>query len=576
MILEAGTDLVDSGMFLRGCEEPLEQYRECLMKNLKDWNGRGLHRGKLADVKIHQLGQMNIRRFDHQKLIMDRIRQLPDIPSMPRYCGGKVNTAELEAAVHMTPSSARKDSGKRNSIGNVMGTSNGTLSGASSSASVGAASGNLSDESSSADGTKSAKGRNRRNSTRHGIGVKGGRRGSMAIDKSWEAINKARSQADGGEKQKQLNNIRRRKSQIGTQPPELKPFNPANFASDQKRETGNDSVVTSSSEANSGATAAGGGSRRGSISLNNPDKDRQAKIDAAKAKRQRAMEYGNSALKATTREGQLKDLKKQASRACAHILADFVDTIGCDRATLMFVDTPSQELFFFDGSARIAFPIRKGIAGHCAATGMGVVVNDPYNNEYFNRQIDKDSGFMTRNILCEPIKSRKGGNVVAVLQMVNKKDGQDFTEQDAGVMEMCAVRVALALDTSFAALVKAENEWAKTAGRRRSTGGSVAGSSKLSTAAEAAAAAATATAEVEAQRQNDENAIGGRRASLVAGRRGSAAFGGGAAAPEVISNRRGSGTSKADVEKLKRRTDYGKEGETPGPMILLLRNKGKF
>ena len=25
---------------------------------------------------------------------------------------------------------------------------------------------------------------------RHGIGVKGGRRGSMAIDKSWEAINK--------------------------------------------------------------------------------------------------------------------------------------------------------------------------------------------------------------------------------------------------------------------------------------------------------------------------------------------------------------------------------------------------
>jgi len=38
----------------------------------------------------------------------------------------------------------------------------------------------------------------------------------------------------------------------------------------------------------------------------------QAKIDVAKAKRQRAVEYGNSALKATTRETQLKDLKKQA------------------------------------------------------------------------------------------------------------------------------------------------------------------------------------------------------------------------------------------------------------------------
>lgn len=38
-------------------------------------------------------------------------------------------------------------------------------------------------------------------------------------------------------------------------------------------------------------------------------------------------------------------------------------------------------------------------------------------------------------------------------------------------MEMCAVRVALALDTSFSALVKAENDWAKAAGRRRSTDG---------------------------------------------------------------------------------------------------------
>lgn len=41
-----------------------------------------------------------------------------------------------------------------------------------------------------ADGRKGTKGRNRRGSMRHGIGVKGGRRGSMAIDKNWEAINK--------------------------------------------------------------------------------------------------------------------------------------------------------------------------------------------------------------------------------------------------------------------------------------------------------------------------------------------------------------------------------------------------
>lgn len=35
------------------------------------------------------------------------------------------------------------------------------------------------------------------------------------------------------------------------------------------------------------------------------------------------MEYGNSALKATTREGQLKDLKKQASRTAFFFLLFF-------------------------------------------------------------------------------------------------------------------------------------------------------------------------------------------------------------------------------------------------------------
>lgn len=258
---------------------------------------------------------------------MDRIRHLSDIPSMPRYSAGKINTAELEAAVHVAPTPTDTDSGKTRGNGNGRRLSNASCSGSSSAASIGAGSGNLSDESNSGanlvvllqlisvvrwkcfcrhrvflcthvflfrtrafkvDGAKGSKSRHRRSSMRHGIGVKGGRRGSMAIDKSWEAINKvkkrkkkrplpevrrpssaqasnlstaaaaarfrdgnrtvvficeslrdvnrhplpnpgsigrqARAQADGGVKQKQLNNIRRRMSNVGTQPQDLKPF----------------------------------------------------------------------------------------------------------------------------------------------------------------------------------------------------------------------------------------------------------------------------------------------------------------------------------------------------------------
>lgn len=79
---------------------------------------------------------------------MDRIRHLSDIPSMPRYSVGKVNTAELEAAVHLTPTSTDKH-GKRCSSGSGRRLSNASGSGCSSAASIGAGSGSQSDESSS-------------------------------------------------------------------------------------------------------------------------------------------------------------------------------------------------------------------------------------------------------------------------------------------------------------------------------------------------------------------------------------------------------------------------------------------
>ncbi|CAN0046673.1 unnamed protein product [Pylaiella littoralis] len=127
-------------------------------------------------------------------------------------------------------------------------------------------------------------------------------------------------------------------------------------------------------------------------------------------------------------------------------------------------------------------------------------------------------------------------------------------------MEICAVKVALALDTSFAALVQAESEWAKTAGRRRSTDRGSDEGSPPATAAEAAAAAAAATAEVAAQQNITEKGGGAsRRMSSLGGRRGSAGFDDDIPFSQEISNRRGSGASKADMEKLKRRTDYGKE-----------------
>jgi putative ABC transport system ATP-binding protein len=76
----------------------------------------------------------------------------------------------------------------------------------------------------------------------------------------------------------------------------------------------------------------------------------------------------------------------------------------------------------------IRIPIGTGIAGAVAETGQSIRIDDAYADPRFNPAVDKQTGFRTRSIISLPIKNRKG-DVFAVAQLLNRRDGQPF---DAG------------------------------------------------------------------------------------------------------------------------------------------------
>lgn len=49
-----------------------------------------------------------------------------------------------------------------------------------------------------------------------------------------------------------------------------------------------------------------------------------------------------------------------------------------------------------------------GIAGTVAANGEEINISDPYKDPRFNQDVDKRTGFVTKNILCVPIVADKG------------------------------------------------------------------------------------------------------------------------------------------------------------------------
>jgi HD-GYP domain-containing protein (c-di-GMP phosphodiesterase class II) len=97
-------------------------------------------------------------------------------------------------------------------------------------------------------------------------------------------------------------------------------------------------------------------------------------------------------------------------------------------------------------------PAGHGIIGHVVSTGETVVVNDVTADERFYRNIDAQSGFHTRAILCVPMRAPRiilGGErgeveeqVIGGAQALNPTSNRPFSADDISLFESLASQAA--------------------------------------------------------------------------------------------------------------------------------------
>lgn len=108
------------------------------------------------------------------------------------------------------------------------------------------------------------------------------------------------------------------------------------------------------------------------------------------------------------------------------------DLVSADRCTVWLVDRKAEKIWskVAHGVDRIEIPLSKGIAGYVADTGEHLVINDAYNDDRFDQQVDIATGYHTRNILALPIEDSKG-EIIGVYQAINKMVGnKNFSKND--------------------------------------------------------------------------------------------------------------------------------------------------
>lgn len=153
------------------------------------------------------------------------------------------------------------------------------------------------------------------------------------------------------------------------------------------------------------------------------------------------------------------------------ILDAATHSIKAERGTLYLLDKEKQELWAKVAQGKdmteIRLPIGKGLAGYVGKTGETVNIPDAYSDPRFNPEIDRKSGFHTRNVLCMPMKNKEG-EIVGVFQFLNKSRGV-FSDDDSSFIAALSVHAAIALENARLAQEMMKSERLSTVGRMAGT-----------------------------------------------------------------------------------------------------------
>ena len=157
--------------------------------------------------------------------------------------------------------------------------------------------------------------------------------------------------------------------------------------------------------------------------------------------------------------GTLNDVTRQLTSTLEidpllrNVLESAVNILNCEAGSLFLVDDQTQELIFRVTVGPVAkdllgqrLPAGSGIVGRAVTTRGPVIENDVKHSSGWSSNTDERTGFLTRALLAVPLQIRD--NVMGVIEVINRRDGLPFVEEDQALLTAFAGQAAVALENA--------------------------------------------------------------------------------------------------------------------------------
>lgn len=141
----------------------------------------------------------------------------------------------------------------------------------------------------------------------------------------------------------------------------------------------------------------------------------------------------------------INEIKKRAIEAATRL-------VDSEAGSLLFLDETTGELYFDVAIGEKGEEVKtirlkrgEGIAGWVAEHREPVIIDDVQNDRRFSKRSDSQSGFLTRDMICLPVKTKE--RLVGVLEVINKRSGV-FDKDDLELLGALSNQVAIAIENA--------------------------------------------------------------------------------------------------------------------------------
>ncbi len=138
-----------------------------------------------------------------------------------------------------------------------------------------------------------------------------------------------------------------------------------------------------------------------------------------------------------------------ARAAMAFILDLAMEKIPSDSGSIYRANISAHELTFAAARGpkadellrlQVKIPVGTGLAGVCVQEGVGIAISDAHRDPRFSKAISDKLGYETRSVVTVPIQLQ--GQVMGAVQLINRKKGSAFSEDDLSVLAYLAHEAA--------------------------------------------------------------------------------------------------------------------------------------